>query len=703
MSGIVWRPRGRESVASRLPWLRPRPASSARHLIQAVLNPCTGSSTCLQAAPETRCLIVRGPSAAAETVPLRAPLRLAVEGGLASISRSTSTAGLTGGTAAPLRTGGGLPPAPLGLKARLLAVLQPPLEASLSRSGPLEWPADLMDFQLTGIRLLLDRDRLLLADEMGLGKTVEAIAAIRLLARRGQISTCLIVVPAAVINQWLRELERWAPELRTCLVRGPAADRPAQWRMPAHVHLISYETLRSDAQLSRERIWDLVVIDEAQKIKNGDSEVAAAVKRLLRRRAWGLTGTPLENRLDDLASILEFVAPRLPDQQPHTLSPGDQLRHELATVQLRRRKQDVLTELPPKTLTDLLLEMTPEQRRSYERAENEGLVYLKELGTSITIANVLELILRLKQLCNFEPESGASAKFVDLQERLASLAEGGQRAIVFSQFADEHYGAAAIARRLGHHRPVLYTGSMTLAERDEAVHRFQDDPSRHVMVLSLRAGGQGLNLQAASYVFHFDRWWNPAVADQATDRSHRLGQRKPVHVYGYTIEHSIEERIRDILVEKRELFERIVEGVGIDLHGFSRDELLRTVGLPVQASVQPDQNPLDFERDVASRLEAAGYAVEFTAPSHDGGIDLVATRVDASGLSHSKLYVQCKLLARPVGVGAVRELIGSLPPVAGGVTGVVASRAGFSAEARSLARVRGIDLWGAEELERLGA
>jgi superfamily II DNA or RNA helicase len=702
MSGITWRPRGRESAAARLPWLRPPRATSARHLIQAVLNTSTGSSTCPRAAPEARCLIVPVTSAAAETVLLRAPLRLTGVGGLAAMSRSTWASGPASGTAAAVRNGGGQPPT-LDLRARLLGVLQPPLEASLSRSGPLEWPADLMNFQLTGIGLLLDRDRLLLADEMGLGKTIQAIAAIRLLAHRGQISTCLVVVPAAVITQWLRELERWAPELRTSVVRGPALDRIAQWRMPAHVHVVSYETLRSDAQLSRERIWDLVVIDEAQKIKNHDSDVAAAIKRLLRRRAWALTGTPLENRLDDLASVLEFVAPRLPDQQPHPLGPGDQLRRELGRVQLRRRKQDVLPELPPKTLTDLLVEMTPEQRRSYERAENEGLVYLKELGSSITIANVLELILRLKQLCNFEPESGASAKLADLQERLASLVDVGQRALVFSQFADEYYGASLLARRLKQFRPVLYTGAMMLSERDAAVRRFQEDPSRQVMVLSLRAGGQGLNLPAASYVFHFDRWWNPAVEDQATDRSHRLGQRLPVHVYSYTIENSIEERIRDILVEKRELFVRIIEGAGIDVHGFSRDELFRTVGLPLQAPVQPGHNPLDFEREVASRLEVAGYMVEFTAPSHDGGIDLVATRVDAGGLARSKLYVQCKVAARPVGVGAVLELIGSLPPLVGGVTGVLASRAGFSAEARSLARVRGIDLWGPEDLVRLGA
>ncbi len=527
MSGVAWRLIGSKQTASRLPWLRPPHAALGRQMIQARPNTRAGSSACTLAPPRTRCLIVRAPVA---------------------VTRSFIPG------------------------ARMLAVLQPPLEASLSRSGPLEWPADLLDYQLIGIRLLLDRDRLLLADEMGLGKTIEAIAAIRLLARRGAIASCLITVPAAVFTYWMRQLERWAPELRTCAVRGAADDRAPQWRMPAHVHVVSYETLRSDAHLSRDRIWDLVVIDEAQKIKNPDSEIASAVKHLPRRRAWGLTGTPLENRLADLASILEFVAPRLPDQRPLKVIPGEHLRDELSTIQLRRRKQDVLAELPPKTLIDLPLELTPDQRSSYERAENEGRVYLKELGSSVSIANVLELILRLKQLCNFAPESGSSAKLADLDERLATLAEAGQRALVFSQFADEYFGAAAIAARLERYRPVLYTGAMTLAERDAAVQRFQDDRSRQLMVLSLRAGGQGLNLQAASYVFHFDRWWNPSVEAQATDRSHRLGQRQPVHVYAYTIENSIEERIRDIL-----------EGTGIDVRKFGRDDLFRMVGLATPA------------------------------------------------------------------------------------------------------------------------
>jgi superfamily II DNA or RNA helicase len=585
------------------------------------------------------------------------------------------------------------------LQARLLAVLQPPLAVSIARSGPLEWPADLLDYQLAGIRALLERDCLLLADQMGLGKTIQAIAALRLLTRRRQISTSLIVVPAAVFTYWLRQLDRWAPELRTCAIRGASQSRVAQWRMAAHVHVVSYETLRSDAYLSCKQVWDLIVLDEVQKIKNPDSDVAGVVKDLRRRRAWALTGTPLENDLEDLASVLEVVSPRLPGEPRRMLTPGVHLRDELASIQLRRRKDDVLKQLPPKTLTELLLEMTPQQRRSYDRAESDGVMYLKGLGSNISIANILELVLRLKQLCNFEPASGASAKLDDMEVRLQSVVDNGERAVVFSQFVDDVYGATAIARRLERYRPVLYTGAMTLVERDAAVRRFYEDPSSNVMVVSLRAGGQGLNLQVASYVFHFDRWWNPAVEDQATDRTHRLGQQRPVNVYAYTLEDSVEERIREILVQKRELFARIIEGVGIGAPGFSRDELCRIVGIPSPAQVD---HAFEFEHHVAGRLETAGYSVEFTASPHDGGIDLIATKFEAGGLARSKLYVQCKLWARPVGIDAVRELIGSLPPLAGGVTGVLAAPSGFSPSAQSLARARGIDLWGPEELKRLG-
>jgi SNF2 family DNA or RNA helicase len=224
--------------------------------------------------------------------------------------------------------------------------------------------------------------------------------------------------------------------------------------------------------------------------------------------------------------------------------------------------------------------MPAEQRAVYERAERDGLVQLRALGPAVRITSVLELIVRLKQLCNFDPTTGVSGKIRDLEERLAVLRESGERALVFTQFTDDTYGADAIARRLAAHRPLVLTGSLSLVERARVVQRFRDDPGHGVLVLSLRAAGVGLDLQEASYVFHFDRWWNPAVEDQATGRSHRIGQSRPVNVYAYAMEGSVEERIVQTLREKRLLFDDVIEGAGIHLESaLTREELLRVAGL----------------------------------------------------------------------------------------------------------------------------
>lgn len=474
----------------------------------------------------------------------------------------------------------GRPDDDLDLRARLRFVLQPPLGLCLSPDGVIDWPHDLMPFQVQGVRLLFERDRMLLADEMGLGKTVQALAALRLLALRREVESCLIVTPAAVLTQWRDRFAEWVPELRLALVRGSPAERDGWWRAPAHAHLVGFETLRADLPLACGRVWDLIVVDEAQRIKSADAEVASAVKALLRRRAWALTGTPLENRPADVVSILEFVRPRLEAHGPTTDLPPTDVRGQLAAIQLRRRKADVLPQLPAKIESDLVLPMGAEQRAAYERAERDGLVQLRSQGPAVRVTSVLELIVRLKQLCNFDPATGASAKLRDLDERLSLLRQSGERSLVFTQFTDDSYGAEAIARRLAAHRPLVVTGSLTLARRAAVIDRFRADSAHGVLILSLRAAGVGLDLQDASYVFHFDRWWNPAVEDQATDRSHRIGQQRPVHVYTYTMEGTVEERTVEVLRGKRLLFDEIVEGAGIrDEGSLSRDELLTVAGL----------------------------------------------------------------------------------------------------------------------------
>jgi SNF2 family DNA or RNA helicase len=479
------------------------------------------------------------------------------------------------------------PDSPEGIRAwlvlRLATLLQLPLSHLLADDGALDWPGPLRSFQLRGVRALLGHDALLLADDMGLGKTVQALAALRILVVQRRVNAALVVAPAGLLSQWRAECRRWAPELRVSTVHGTPADRRWQWRTPAHVYLTSYETLRADVAgssrtpLSRE--WDLVILDEAHRIKNAESDISWACKRLRRRRQWALTGTPLENSADDLVSILEFVRPEWRGQRRH-LDTFAGLRAELREVQLRRRKADVLPDLPDKLVSVVPLPLAPRQRETYERIEREGIVELRERGEQARVQNVMELIQRLKQVCNFCPRSGESSKFDDLRERLATLAAEGHKALVFTQFTNVTGGARAIARRLGG-RALIYTGGQTPAERDEVLRRFRSDDECSALVLSLRAGGHGLNLPEASYVFHFDRWWNPAVEAQAEGRSHRLGQRRAVNVYSYVCERTIEERIAATLAAKRILFDELVDDVSLDLAAhLSADDLFGLFGLP---------------------------------------------------------------------------------------------------------------------------
>jgi SNF2 family DNA or RNA helicase len=439
------------------------------------------------------------------------------------------------------------------LKERLLYLLQPPLE-SIFAGKQVQLPLKPYPYQMEGIAFLMPRHAALLADEMGLGKTMQTILALRLLFHAGLIQRGLLVCPKPLVTNWSRELHTWAPDVPFEVIGGDADARRASWLVSnCPLKLVNYELLTRDVELVADDNvrFDVVVLDEAQRIKNKGSKTAEAARSLRRDRSWALTGTPIENRTDDLVNIFAFVdGDRIPPETPPKMLP-----RYTADCILRRTKEDVLTDLPAKTIRDAYVELTAAQRDAYVLAEQEGVVRLNALGDTITVQHVFELVMRLKQICNFDPLTGQSAKLEQLQSDLAEVADSGRKAIVFSQWVQP---LELIARQVAEFGPLLYHGGIPQRERQPLLDRFQSDPAKHVLLMSYGTGSVGLNLQFTNYVFLFDRWWNPAVEDQAINRAHRIGQRNPVFVTRFISPGTIEGRIADVLERKRQLFNDLI-------------------------------------------------------------------------------------------------------------------------------------------------
>lgn len=439
------------------------------------------------------------------------------------------------------------------LEDRLYCLLQPPLEV-VARVGALEFPCRAFPYQLEGVAFLYPRAAAVLADEMGLGKTVQAITALRLLIHAGEVRRALVVCPKPLVSNWLRELARWAPELPVVAIEGDAARRAWQWRQQEiPVRIANYELLQRDGPqaVAEGATFDLVVLDEAQRIKNRNSLTSQVVRSLPRTRSWALTGTPVENSAEDLVGIFEFVMPGYLSPEMK-LSRMGRLAGEYV---LRRTKKQVLADLPARLERDAHVELGPAQREAYRLAEERGVLRLAGLGRECTIRHVFELVLRLKQICNFDPATGESAKLERLQADLEEVAASGQKALVFSQYVET---LEILRVRLAAFKPLVYHGRVPQREREGVLASFRENPDAQLLLLSYGAGGVGLNLQCAGYVFLFDRWWNPAVEDQAINRAHRIGAAGPVTVTRFLTLDTIEERIDQVLQQKRELFETIL-------------------------------------------------------------------------------------------------------------------------------------------------
>jgi SNF2 family DNA or RNA helicase len=438
-------------------------------------------------------------------------------------------------------------------KDRLLYLLQPSLE-NLFAGRQLNLPFKPYPYQMKGIAFLMPREGALLADEMGLGKTAQSIIAMRLLFHGGLIRNALVVCPKPLVINWTRELGMWAPDVPFEVLGGDTEKRRAMWQVSnCPLKVVNYELLTRDVEFVHDEkvTFDLLILDEAQRIKNRDSKTSRVVCGVRRKRSWAMSGTPIENRSDDLVNIFAFVDPHcIPSD-----TPVQRLPDLTADYILRRTKEDAAPDMPPRIYRDSYAELTPPQRESYDLAEKDGVVRLNALNDTITVQHVFELVMRLKQICNFDPATGASAKAEQLVADMEEVANSNRKAIIFSQWVEP---LEVLARALRPFGPLLYHGRVPHAERQPILDRFKVDPDKHVILMSYGTGSVGLNLQFTNYVFLFDRWWNPAIEDQAINRAHRLGQKDPVFITRFITPNTIEGRIAEVLEKKRQLFQELI-------------------------------------------------------------------------------------------------------------------------------------------------
>jgi SNF2 family DNA or RNA helicase len=461
------------------------------------------------------------------------------------------------------------------LEDRLRLLLEPPLE-SLLAARALRFAFPPFGYQLDGVAFLYPRCEAVLADEMGLGKTMQAITAVRLLAHHGMLRRVLLVCPKPLVANWRREFAMWAPELPVSVMEGSTFRRQWRWRTGNElVTIANYELLVRDRAsiCDAGNHYDLVVLDEAQRVKNAGSSTNEAARSISRSRSWALTGTPIENGIADLIGIFEFVAP---GQVDATMKPRA-IGRAVADHVLRRTKEQVLTDLPPKLFRDAELELSPEQAESYRLAEDEGVVRLRAMKHELTIQHVFELVLRLKQICNFDPLTGASSKLDRLEADLEECAASGRKAIIFSQWVET---LSELRSRLERFGPAEFHGKIPHGRREAVLEQFRNVDHCQVLLMTYGAGSVGLNLQFASYVFLFDRWWNPAVEDQAINRAHRIGAERPVTITRFLCVDTIEQRINQVLERKRELFDTVFsESVAAPSRGLSREEVFALFNL----------------------------------------------------------------------------------------------------------------------------
>jgi superfamily II DNA or RNA helicase len=480
-----------------------------------------------------------------------------------------------------------------------------------------ELKAQLRPYQEDGVRWLWWLNRLglggCLADDMGLGKTVQVLALLLMAKRAGDAGPHLLVVPASLIANWQAEMARFAPSLRALVAHPSAmpgktlAALPAERLADVDVVITSYGSLLRAPWLL-ETPWSLAVLDEAQAIKNPGAKQTRAVKALKTRVRLALTGTPVENRLGDLWSLFDFICPgllgsdkafgrfakRLAEDRQAGYAP---LRNLVQPYILRRLKSDkrIIADLPDKTEVKAYCSLSRMQARLYQEAVDALAAQIASLDGIARRGAVLAFLMRLKQICNHPSQwlgdgvygADDSGKFARLREIVEEIAARQEKVLVFTQFQEMTGPLADFLQAVFGQPGLVLHGGTPVKARKSLVENFQREQGPPFFVLSIKAGGTGLNLTAASHVIHFDRWWNPAVENQATDRAYRIGQKKNVLVHKFICRGTVEEKIDALIETKLGLSNELLEGgAEAKFTEMSNDELLRLVSLDLASAME---------------------------------------------------------------------------------------------------------------------
>jgi len=414
---------------------------------------------------------------------------------------------------------------------------------------------------------------------MGLGKTVQTIALLLSVKQENKKLCALIVAPTSVVGNWMREIERFSPSLSTALWHGSGRREQEEELSKANVIITSYALLRRDIDLLAKLDLDYAILDEAQNIKNPESATAQTARELNASRRLALTGTPIENRLSEIWSIFEFVSPgllgplkRFEEKFARPIDQGDsktaaRLRAVIHPFILRRTKIEVADDLPPKIESDKIIDLGSDQRALYTQVLREVranvMGEVEKSGIAKSHLHILAGLTKLRQAACDPRLLGLtrqyahedSAKLMALRELVEEAESGGHKVLIFSQFVSM---LKLVKEALSEDKIKFEYLDGSTKDRDSAIERFQTDPTVTAFLISLKAGGSGLNLTAADTVIHYDPWWNPAVEDQASDRAHRIGQKKVVTVYRLVAEGTIEEKILQLKQKKRELVSSVL-------------------------------------------------------------------------------------------------------------------------------------------------